>query len=91
MWDAILRWVSDRALELFGAVDAMVPAPPPELAGACGTLAAALDWLSPVTGFLPFGQLAVALVILAAGVAAGVAILLTRIAASFATLGGGGV
>ena len=90
MWDMILDWVALVSRQFWSEVSSMMPDPPPELAGACGAIAGAADWLSPAAGFVPWAAMAVALGFLLTGLVVGIGIMTARIVASFATLGGGG-
>lgn len=92
MWEALMSFIKFIADGVWSAIDDAIPAPPPELAGACATITNAVTgWLSPVAGWVPLGSLGVALTILFLGWAVGMAIVIIRIVASFSTLGGGGV
>lgn len=81
--------VQDVSADLWGRVDELVPAVPDAVTGMCGELSEIGQWVGAASAFLPWGQLGAAIGIVVAGVLAGLAIKVVRIAASFAALGGG--
>ena len=89
--NGLLRGFRDVWASAASMLDSMVPAVPAPLAGACSAVADAVAWMQPVLSFFPVGALVASLGIVLAGVVAGMAILITRVGVSVATLGGGAV
>lgn len=75
--------------QLMAALDAAIPAPPGELASACGTVQAAAASMSLWSWLVPWEALAAGIGIVTVGVVAALSIRLIRMAASVATGGGG--
>lgn len=91
MLDGLIEWLSDLAKQFFGFLDGMVPPVPPVVDGACGVVAGAVEWVSPMLQWVPVEALVVAFGIMFSGAVAGLVIIVARAVASYATLGGGAV
>lgn len=87
-----MRWLAAQlraAVEGIGGwLDALVPAPPGEVAAACAAVQSAVHD-SPIGWLVPWAELAVGVGIVVAGVTAAHLIRTTRIGVSLATGGGG--
>lgn len=89
------QWIANQLAALQNAVMAtlagLVPAPPAQLVAAapCSTLSAAVTEASWIGRFVPWWALAIAVAVFVIVLVATVVIRVVRIAASFASFGGG--
>lgn len=90
MWDILLDWIESVVVAFWAGINALIPAVPQQVQDACQGIAAAADWLRPLAFYVPWQALGVALGFVVTGAVVGVGIIVARIGASFATVGGGG-
>lgn len=90
IWEWLFRQVVDLMTWLGAQLAALVPAVPSWLTSLPGMISTVVGYISIAGAWFPVELLAPVLLLVVGTYAAGVAIKLIRIVASFLTLGGGG-
>lgn len=89
MWPWFSDQISRAHNGMAGWINAAIPSVPSSVSDACATMQSASAGAGPVMQLIPTGSIVAALAVVGLAVSAAVTIRLIRIAASFATAGGG--